>query len=56
MVHRLDKFAHILACQNFVIVNNNLRVTNVMTEKLENNAVLSRWLDTLSKLGLDVLH
>ena len=56
LVHGLDKFAHVLACQRFTVVSDNLGVTNVTTAKLGNNAVLSRWLDTLSKFDFDVLH
>ena len=56
LVHGLTKFAHILACQKFTVVSDNLGVTNVRTAKLGNNAVLSRWLDTLSTFDFDVLH
>ena len=52
----MDKFAHVLACQKFTVVSDNLGVTNMTTAKLGNNAVLSCWLDTLSKFDFDVLH
>ena len=55
-MHRLDKFTNILVCQKLSMVYNNLWVTNVMSTKLGNNMVLSRWLDTLSKFDFDVLH
>ena len=56
LVHRLDKFTHVLACQKFTVLSDNLGVTNVTMAKLGNNAVLSRWLDTLAKFDFDVLH
>ena len=56
LVHGLVKFAYVLACQKFTVVSDNLGVTNVTTAKLGNNAVLSRWLDTLSKFDFDVFH
>ena len=56
LVYGLDKFAHVLACKKFTVMSNNLGVINVKMAKLGNNAVLSRWLDTLSKFDFDVLH
>ena len=56
LVHGLTKFTQIFACQKFTVVSDNLGVTNVRTAKLGNNAVLSQWLDTLSKFDFDVLH
>ena len=56
LVHRLDKFAHILACQKFTVVSNNLGITKMITAKLGNNVVLFRQLDTLSKYDFDLIH
>ena len=39
LVHGLDKFAHVLACQRFTVVSDNIGVNNVTTAKLGNNAV-----------------
>ena len=52
LVHGLDKFDRILACQKLTMVSDNLVVTNVTDTKLGTNAVLSRWLDCCQSLTL----
>ena len=56
LLHGLSKFKHILSCQKFVVISDNLSVKNVKTAKLGLNSVLACWLDTLSKFDFDIVY
>ena len=56
LLHGLSKFKHILSCQKFVVISDNLSVKNVKTAKLGSNSVLAHWLDTLSKFDFNIIY